>query len=46
MAVTGHATEKMLLSYIGEVENDHVEDFMKLWDREKEEKKKVIRPLR
>ena len=28
MAVTGHATEKMLLNYIGEVENNHLDDFI------------------
>ena len=32
MAVTGHATEKMLLNYIGEVENDHLEDFIDFWE--------------
>ena len=31
MAVTGHSTEKMLLQYIGEVENNHLQDFMNLW---------------
>jgi integrase len=34
MAVTGHATEKMLLNYIGETEIEHVEDFMELWNQE------------
>jgi len=36
MAVTGHATESMLLNYIGEVENDHVQDYMDLWTKEKQ----------
>lgn len=35
MAVTGHSTERMLLNYIGEVENDHLDDFMKYWDNNK-----------
>ncbi len=33
MAVTGHATEKMLLNYIGETENEHIEDFINAWDK-------------
>lgn len=33
MAVTGHATEKMLLNYIGETEIDHVDDFFDLWSQ-------------
>lgn len=36
MAVTGHATERMLLNYIGEVENDHLDDFMNVWSVEAE----------
>jgi integrase len=36
MAVTGHSTEKMLMSYIGETEIDHVEDFMDLWGKQEE----------
>lgn len=32
MAVTGHATEKMLLEYIGETEVDHIDDFLTLWN--------------
>jgi len=35
MAVTGHATEKMLLNYIGETEVDHIDDFIDLWDNPK-----------
>ncbi len=31
MAVTGHSTEKMLLHYIGETENAHLDDFMNVW---------------
>lgn len=34
MAVTGHATENMLLKYIGEVEADHISDYVDLWNRE------------
>lgn len=34
MAVTGHTTEAMLLNYIGEVSNDHLEDFAALWNEE------------
>ena len=37
MAVTGHATEKMLLNYIGEVENDHIQDYMEFWTKQKQE---------
>ena len=43
MAVTGHATERMLLAYIGETENDHIDDFLNVWNSEKEEKKKIIK---
>ena len=32
MAVTGHATEKMLLNYIGVTEEDHINDFLELWN--------------
>ena len=35
MAVTGHATEKMLLNYIGETENAHLDDFAEFWNNEK-----------
>jgi integrase len=31
MAVTGHATEKMLLQYIGELEVDHIDKFFEAW---------------
>ena len=33
MAVTGHSTEKMLLNYIGETENTHLEDFLNVWNK-------------
>jgi len=33
MAVTGHATEKMLLNYIGETENEHIDDFINAWEK-------------
>lgn len=42
MAVTGHATERMLLSYIGETENNHLEDFFNVWDNENKNAKPVI----
>lgn len=46
MAVTGHTTEKMLLNYIGETENAHLDDFMSIWEgdklKKKEEEEKVI----
>jgi len=31
MAVTGHATERMLLSYIGQTEIEHLENYLDLW---------------
>lgn len=34
MAVTGHSTEKMLLNYIGETENAHLDDFMSIWEQD------------
>ena len=33
MSVTGHTSEKMFLKYIGETENEHLEDFMNLWNK-------------
>ena len=42
MAVTGHATEKMLLNYIGEVEDDHVDDFFELWEEQSNNSDKEI----
>ncbi len=42
MAVTGHATEKMLLNYIGEVESDHLEDFVNLWEVEETNAPKIL----
>ena len=42
MAVTGHATEKMLLNYIGETENDHLEDFLSAWSDNKKQKEQVV----
>ena len=44
MAVTGHSTEKMLLNYIGETENTHLDDFMSIW--EEEHNKKQIEKLK
>jgi len=43
MAVTGHATEKMLLNYIGETENDHLDDFLSVWNTPKVKDKKIIK---
>jgi len=43
MAVTGHATEKMLLNYIGETENDHLEDFLSVWNTPKVIDENIIR---
>lgn len=40
MKVTGHATERMLLQYIGETENEHVDDFMDLWESEEKNNEK------
>jgi integrase len=42
MAVTGHATEKMLLNYIGETENDHLSDFLSVWNTPKAKDEKII----
>ena len=42
MAVTGHTTERMLLNYIGETENEHIDDFLSVWANDKQEEKKVI----
>jgi integrase len=33
MAVTGHSTEQMLLNYIGETKNDHIDDFLNVWNK-------------
>ena len=42
MAVTGHATERMLLNYIGETENEHIDDFLSVWANDKQEERKVV----
>lgn len=42
MAVTGHATEQMLLNYIGETENTHLEDFLNVWSNDKKENAPII----
>lgn len=42
MAVTGHSTEKMLLNYIGETENDHLNDFLTAWNTPKVKDEKII----
>lgn len=42
MAVTGHSTEKMLLNYIGETENDHLDDFLSVWNTPKPKDEKII----
>lgn len=31
IAATGHSTEKMLLAYIGETEESHLDDFIDIW---------------
>lgn len=38
MSVTGHSTEKMLLNYIGETENAHLDDFMSIWEDDKKKR--------
>ena len=43
MRVTGHSTERMLLQYIGETENDHLDDFMNLWDNDKQEQESTLK---
>jgi integrase len=43
MKITGHATEKMLLNYIGETETDHLDDFMNVWNEDKEQQDKTIK---
>ncbi len=42
MAVTGHTTERMLLNYIGETENEHIDDFLSVWENDKESEKKIV----
>ena len=42
MAVTGHATEQMLLNYIGETENTHLEDFLNVWSNDKKENAPIV----
>ena len=42
MAVTGHSTEKMLLNYIGETENEHLSDFLSVWNTPKVKDEKII----
>lgn len=41
MAVTGHATEKMLLNYIGETEVEHIDDFLQLWNSSQDQQIKL-----
>lgn len=42
MAVTGHATERMLLNYIGETEHDHLDDFLSAWNTSNNEKSNIV----
>jgi integrase len=42
MAVTGHTTEQMLLNYIGETTNNHLEGFLSAWNNDKKEREQVI----
>jgi integrase len=46
MAITGHATEAMLLTYVGEVDTNHLEDFTELWAKIKEEKADKVKDLK
>lgn len=41
MAVTGHSTERQLLSYIGMVDNAHIDDFEAIWSKEVEQNRIV-----
>jgi integrase len=43
MAVTGHATERMLLNYVGETENTHLTDFLDVWNAPKKEDLKIVK---
>jgi integrase len=43
MRVTGHATERMLLQYIGETEQDHLDDFMSVWNNDKETSQNTVK---
>jgi integrase len=43
MQVTGHATERMLLAYIGETEKDHLDDFMDVWNKDKETAQNTVK---
>jgi integrase len=43
MRVTGHATERMLLQYIGETEQDHLDDFMDVWNKDKENTQNTVK---
>ncbi len=43
MAVTAHSTEKQLLAYIGETENNHINDFLTLWNTPEVKDKKIIK---
>ena len=42
MAVKRHSTEKMLLNYIGETENAHLEDFMSIWEQDQVRKNEQV----
>jgi integrase len=43
MKVTGHATERMLLAYIGETEQEHLDDFMSVWNNDKETAQNTVK---
>lgn len=45
MAVTGHATEKMLLNYIGETDNEHLTDFLNVWSSQQQESKPLVKAM-
>ena len=48
MAVTGHATETMLLNYIGETKKEHLDDFLSVWSEDEKSKKveKITKELK
>jgi integrase len=43
MKATGHATERMLLAYIGETEQDHLDEFIDVWNKNKETTKNNLK---
>lgn len=41
MHITGHKTESMLLNYIGEIDNNYIDDFENLWSNKQEHSKLI-----